>query len=762
VWHFTASSSAVTKDSLSFTGWTLFLNAPAGSDVEYVFDCATAGYKLYKSAANTMTLEGDGYSETYDVTGLWVAGAWVHVAAVVVKASDTLKLYINGSEVSSASTAGTWGSNSPGTFYLGTDTTATYTLDGYQCHVALANRELTSTEVGKLAAGAPPNEVASGDLTAYWRIGDDLTSLAPGGYSLTAVGTQGKISWPYKIASRSPRDALVTAQNPVVKEGFEGIGFENSGWTIVAEGTNDVDEDVMPPGSPSWAGVRCLRLQKSAATDTVCCKRALTWTSGRLWVRMAFRYDDSTGASPHLLMFKRTGNINPSAYVWVWNDTLRYTRYQTGESADYSCDENSISITDGEWYELLLHEDIGTGYWFIKIDNVIAGEAGISVSDLGSSGNAPLVYTTDQVSLFAHAAVAGSASQCDLYYGAFEIRTDREPSPLREEGVVFREGFETGYEGSWSETGSEDADTYFDEAATRPTYAPEELGTYSLQVKHANGDDEIYVSRTLSAVLSKSFTRVYFMPTTLSSTAILYVQGYGASATTWYWLINNTYIKLYAHDTSGWVQVGSTTTVDPTGAAWCLEVLCDVIGDKCEGRINGTSIGSTTCDWDRGGLKTLHLGHWSSSTGTDDTLYDAIEIRTDRWPGTLPNFGDSKMISWTENQTFHTSATLYAGQTAEDTLDLANGNMDRALVIQTLTFDTPPTDGHVEIESFFSVDSGTTLTSFPRKKLVGWRDVGEKLMTSLDFEEPYVKVLTKNLTNQDCTYVGLYAGRQQS
>ncbi len=118
--------------------------------------------------------------------------------------------------------------------------------------------------------------------------------------------------------------------------------------------------------------------------------------------------------------------------------------------------------------------------------------------------------------------------------------------------------------------------------------------------------------------------------------------------------------------------------------------------------------------------------------------------------------------SWTENVTLHTSASLAAGATASDDLDIATEGYDLVVIQFRVTFGGSP-DGDCDVEIFQSSDSGTTddndqpLVTFTIDRQTSTQVVVSKKVLDL----PYIIVkLTNNDTTDNVTYEAKYAGRE--
>ena len=115
--------------------------------------------------------------------------------------------------------------------------------------------------------------------------------------------------------------------------------------------------------------------------------------------------------------------------------------------------------------------------------------------------------------------------------------------------------------------------------------------------------------------------------------------------------------------------------------------------------------------------------------------------------------------SWTENQTLHSSATVAAGVTATDDIDLAASGYVAAHVMVEIAFGSTP-DDDVVVNVFGSVDSGTQDATLPIYSLTIQAATSTTKRATFTVENvPYIAVaVTNNDSADNVTYEGLYAG----
>lgn len=115
--------------------------------------------------------------------------------------------------------------------------------------------------------------------------------------------------------------------------------------------------------------------------------------------------------------------------------------------------------------------------------------------------------------------------------------------------------------------------------------------------------------------------------------------------------------------------------------------------------------------------------------------------------------------SWTENQTLHTAATVAAGATATDDIDLAaNGYVAVHVMVEILFGSTP--DDDVVVNVYGSVDSGTQDATSPLYAFTIPSQTSTTVRHTFTIENvPYIAVaVTNNDSTDNVTYEGLYAG----
>jgi len=153
---YAASPSMNPGNEFTVSMWT---KIPAGiSNIQTLFGNTTSGassngFKLYVNTYNTNDQKiafesGDGTSSaiTSSASGLFSFGQWNHIAVTVNRNTGTVKIYYNGTDVTSANAIHTTFKTS-GALWLGKMTNSVFAMKGQMDDIRIYNRVLTDPEV---------------------------------------------------------------------------------------------------------------------------------------------------------------------------------------------------------------------------------------------------------------------------------------------------------------------------------------------------------------------------------------------------------------------------------------------------------------------------------------------------------------------------------------------------------------------------------------------------------------------------------------
>jgi hypothetical protein len=148
------SSSAINLNEGTFTMWINPDTAYDDNTQRALFDSDGARHATAKRTANDFWMYNDGRSTFFDISAVWTQSTWQWVVFVYNKTGNVQKLYWNGDEVTSASSSGTWGSTSLGTYgYVGNNAVSkTLAFDGTIDEVVVYDRVLTAVEIKQIYA----------------------------------------------------------------------------------------------------------------------------------------------------------------------------------------------------------------------------------------------------------------------------------------------------------------------------------------------------------------------------------------------------------------------------------------------------------------------------------------------------------------------------------------------------------------------------------------------------------------------------------
>lgn len=142
--YITAASTNVGTNTGTFACWFRPNVHSSSWGDQYLFDTATARHAFHTQSNNNFEVYNDGRYHRYPVT---VTAAWHRFVVVYDKDTDTQDLYIDGVKQTGASTSGTWGSNVPGTAYIGSRFSASSLAAGQIAGVSITNHAWTEAEV---------------------------------------------------------------------------------------------------------------------------------------------------------------------------------------------------------------------------------------------------------------------------------------------------------------------------------------------------------------------------------------------------------------------------------------------------------------------------------------------------------------------------------------------------------------------------------------------------------------------------------------
>jgi hypothetical protein len=136
----------------------------------YLFDTATARHAFHSQANDRFEVYNDTRLHRYTVS---VSADWHRFVVVYDKDIDRQDLYIDGvKQTTIATTSGTWGTNVPGTAYIGSRFSASGTAPGQMAGVVLSSRAWSDEEVALDYSSGGFDGTPSGTVdTANYRIG---------------------------------------------------------------------------------------------------------------------------------------------------------------------------------------------------------------------------------------------------------------------------------------------------------------------------------------------------------------------------------------------------------------------------------------------------------------------------------------------------------------------------------------------------------------------------------------------------------------
>ncbi len=183
----------------------------------------------------TLTSVG-GWSATIPTVNQWnyVTALWDGTTN-----ANSLKLYINGilKDSTQSAISSIWSQNVAafiGADYLGGEPTPRYIFNGLIDEVRIYNRALSASEI-----------------TDLYRVGAARMKVnAP----KTLAGPKGGLVGNWSFNGQDMAGAVTSAGGNLLREGFEGTGYENAGWTEVVAAGATLDEDSAGPGTLPLGG----------------------------------------------------------------------------------------------------------------------------------------------------------------------------------------------------------------------------------------------------------------------------------------------------------------------------------------------------------------------------------------------------------------------------------------------------------------------------------------------------------------------------
>jgi len=295
-------------------------------------------------------------------------GLWHHVAAVRVRSTGSLRLYVDGTLVASG-TGGTQALNAPPAIAFGhLQTTALYTMDGTLDEVRIWNRALGAQEISDLVRACNVDPASSG-LIGYYRFDEgpgttvrdsspsnltgivfgapmwEVSTVTPSSFAWEALGDQlfGQ-RWVHSQAYSAVNQATLlfggrNASNVVLGDTWLGTG---SGWMQVATSGPHARSDTAMAALPH-GHILLFGGKTSAASSTA---KGDTWEwEGSTWVQKS-----STGPAArfgHAMAFDSIrgkvvmfGGINSAgAYLgdtWEWNGSAWSMFASSGPSSRFA------------------------------------------------------------------------------------------------------------------------------------------------------------------------------------------------------------------------------------------------------------------------------------------------------------------------------------------------------------------------------------------------------------------------------------------
>jgi hypothetical protein len=135
------------SDTESISAW-VYLDASAGLYSTPIALGGSAGLQFYYDEDNHLT--GTMGNAGTSAAGSFSTGAWHHIVVTAIKSSNTLYLYIDGSQYSGSGTGDF--SSETNNIYIGDDGSGSYYWKGYIDDVQIYNRVLSASEVSALYA----------------------------------------------------------------------------------------------------------------------------------------------------------------------------------------------------------------------------------------------------------------------------------------------------------------------------------------------------------------------------------------------------------------------------------------------------------------------------------------------------------------------------------------------------------------------------------------------------------------------------------
>ena len=403
-------------DEGAFAGWYRLDTLPAETTLRNFFRADQGGsnrLRLVKSATtNLIQLYNNARVLTCTATGLWTAGQWVCIIAHWKKSTDTMEVYLNGTDISGSKT-GTWGSEAISSVLGIGGHSAGNLLDGALGRIHVLSRLLTAGEIASFSDGRHAREVAPDAWVESWAPGS-LTG-EKGAYNLTKVGAPAIVRGP---GVQDARGAVL------VRSHFEGVGYEQP-WTVAGTPTADtlIDPDATrPAGWPAWAGQPC-RFKQLATENALTIGRTFSAADvDTLWYREVLYPVTIPG-----------GTCSISRFTAIGGDTFLLRVDNLNLSIGYH-------IAAGWQYATLCSITAGKVY-YVEIGYSVSGKW-VAYRVNGHLGNKPYTYITNVTldrggarSLYLCTSTVTTYS-IEMFRGAIEARTDCWPPVLNRKARV--------------------------------------------------------------------------------------------------------------------------------------------------------------------------------------------------------------------------------------------------------------------------------------------------------------------------------------
>lgn len=197
------AEGVIPQDVGTFVGWFAPSFTINDATQRFFFDCDNVRYSLSNNTGTPDTLTATADNRSFDFTGAWTTDEWTHIAFSFNKGDDTLRVWINGSELTSTGDSGSWGSavvDPSDRLFIGKKSTSGGNFTGKLAEIAVYDAELTTTEIADLAKSFSPLMLSSrDDLIVYWDfIRNDSSTQRPrfGDVAASIIGSPSTLEHP--------------------------------------------------------------------------------------------------------------------------------------------------------------------------------------------------------------------------------------------------------------------------------------------------------------------------------------------------------------------------------------------------------------------------------------------------------------------------------------------------------------------------------------------------------------------------------------